>query len=86
MELRLEPNISSCIETVAKKEYERVLSILLKGEKDNRRLEEKLELLRIFLESADFRDLRGRSEKIMSKGRRVEFILRSVNNETILRN
>jgi hypothetical protein len=76
IEIKLEPSPSSCIETVAKREYERVLSMLLKGDREDRRLEEELELLRLFLESADFGRLRSLSEDLLLDGRRVEFILK----------
>jgi len=80
MEIRLEPSLSNCIETVAKREYERVLSILLKEDQEDRQLEEELELLRLFLESADFSQLRSLSEDILLGGRRVEFILKSTDS------
>jgi hypothetical protein len=77
VEIRLEPSLAGCIETVAKREYERVLSILLKEDREDGQLEKELELLRVFLESADFGRLRSLSEDILLDGRRVEFILRS---------
>ena len=77
MEIRLEPTPSSCIETVAKKEYERVLSLLLKAREEDPELAEELELLRLFLESADFGELRSRSDEFLLIGRKVEFKLRS---------
>lgn len=80
MELRLEPSTSSCIETVAKREYERVLSLLLKGEQVDKKLEEELELLKLFLESADFGKLRRLSEEHLIRGKRVEFILRWIDS------
>lgn len=80
MEIKLRPSLSSCVETVAKREYERVLGILLKGEQLDGQLEEELELLRIFLESADFGRLRGISEEAMLNGRTVEFVLRSTSS------
>jgi len=80
MEIRLEPSLSNCIETVAKREYERVLSILLKEDQEDRQLEEELELLRLFLESADFSQLRSLSEDLLLDGRRVEFILKSTDS------
>lgn len=79
MEILLKPSLSSCIETVAKREYERVLHLLLGGEQENRRLLDMLELLTLFLESADFRQLRSRSEELLLAGRQVEFSLRSTN-------
>ena len=80
MEIKLEPTVDSCIETVAKKEYERILRILLKGNQDDEHLEEELELLKLFLESADFGQLRSFSDKFLLKGERVEFTLKPTNN------
>ena len=77
MKIRLEPSLDHCIETVAKREYKRVLSILLKGDQDEGKLEEKLELLKLFLEAADFCHLRSLSSNLLLKGGRVEFILKS---------
>ncbi len=71
MEIRLEPDLAHCIETVAKKQYERVLSALLKGHHEGRQLEEELELLRLFLESADFGSLRSRCEELLLQDKRV---------------
>ena len=79
MEIKLEANLSDCIETVARREYERALSILLRGNQEDRQLEEKLELLRLFLESADFGRLRSLSEDLLLAGRRIRFILKSIN-------
>jgi hypothetical protein len=75
-EIRLKPSLSHCVETVAKREYERVLSLLLGGKEEDRLLDE-LELLRLFLESADLRQLRSRCEELLLAGRQIEFILRS---------
>lgn len=47
--------------------------LLEKGEKGE--LAERLETLRLFLESADFSKLRSESEKHLVEGRRVKFIL-----------
>lgn len=80
MEIKLEPSLSSCIETVANREYKKVLSILLKSDQEDEQMEEKLELLKLFLESADFDQLRSLSDKFLLKGERVEFILKSTNN------
>ena len=82
MEIKLEPTPSACIETVAKKEYERVLSRLLKAREEDPQLAEELELLRLFLESADFGELRSRSDEFLLAGRRVEFRLRSKGGTT----
>ena len=76
MEVKLEPSLSHCVETVAKKKYEKVLSLLLGGKQENRLMDE-LELLRLFLESADLRKLRSRCEEALLAGRRVEVIVKS---------
>ncbi len=76
MEVRLEPNLSHCIETVAKREYEKVLSLILGGKQEENLLDE-LELLRLFLESADFGQLRSRCDESLLAGNRIEVVLRS---------
>jgi len=75
MEVKLEPNLSHCIETVAKRRYEKVLSLILGGKQEDSLMDE-LELLRLFLESADFRRLRSRCEESLLAGKRVEVILK----------
>jgi len=47
--------------------------LLNKGEDE--KLAEKLEILRLFLESADFSKLRSESEKHLLEGKRVKFIV-----------
>ncbi len=72
--IELEPELDACIETKAKREYNRTLSQLLKkGEQAE--LAEELDILRLFLESADFNKLRSESEKHLVEGKNVKFIL-----------
>jgi uncharacterized protein YerC len=72
--IELEPELDACIETKARREYNRVLSELLeKGEE--KELAERLDILRLFLESADFNKLRSESEKHLVAGKTVRFIL-----------
>ena len=62
------------METKAKRQYNQTLGELLKkGEEEG--LAERLETLRLFIESADFNKLRGESEKHLLEGKRVKFIL-----------
>ncbi len=77
MEIKLEPSLSHCCETMAKREYERVLGQLLKEMEEDGHLGEELELLRVFLESADFGQLRSRCDDLLTAGKRVEVRLRS---------
>jgi hypothetical protein len=57
--IELKPNLSSCIETLSKREYEQTLNLLLKKGSVDEELGERLEVLRLFLESADFGHLRS---------------------------
>jgi hypothetical protein len=76
-EIVLEPSITHCIESVAKTEYERILRLLLRAKKEDPRLADELELLRLFLESADFGVLRSRCEDPLAAGKHVKVKLRS---------
>jgi hypothetical protein len=71
--IELEPSLSSCVETLAKREYEKALSTILKAGTENEELSERLEVLRLFLESTDFGALRSRYEKYLEEGKKVRF-------------
>lgn len=43
--------------------------------REDKKLEEKIELLKAFLESMDFRKLRSQSEKHLVEGKQVKFII-----------
>jgi hypothetical protein len=73
--IELKPDLSSCIETLSKKEYERILYLLLRQEVMDEGLLERLEVLRLFLESTDFRHLRSQYEKHLIQGRKVTFLI-----------
>jgi hypothetical protein len=73
--IELKPTLSSCIETVSKKEYERTLNLLLKEGSVDERLGERLEVLRLFLESADFGRLRSQYEGYLTEGKEVTFLI-----------
>ena len=75
LQIELVPDLDHCIETVAKREHAAVLKQLLTPGKGNKKLEEKLEILRFFLERADFRQLRSESEKRFMEGRKVKFVV-----------
>jgi hypothetical protein len=74
-QIELVPDLSHCIETVARKEYENLARSYLQAGKGDSEFEEKVELLRSFLESADFRKLRKQSEVYLLKGQKIRFIL-----------
>jgi len=71
----LKPNLSSCIEMLSKKEYERTLNLLLKERGIDEGLGERLEVLRLFLESADFGHLRSQYEGYLTEGKKVTFLI-----------
>jgi hypothetical protein len=78
LKVELVPTLSQCIETVARKEYERIVRRLLAsaGEtEDNQKLVDTLGLLKDFLETADFRKLRAESERYLVEGRGVKFTI-----------
>ena len=75
------PTVSHCIETVTKREYWKNVNLYLKKRGEDKRLEEKIELLRSFLETADFANLRRQSEECILQGKQVEFIVSHNNNK-----
>lgn len=68
--IELQPDLDHCIETLARNEYERGLRSILAGESDEY-LAERTEVLRLLLETADFKDLRQESERYLLQGRKV---------------
>ena len=68
-------NKADLIETVAKNEYRETLRQLLAASEGTEELEEKVELLRIFLETMDFKKLRRESEKHLLQGSKVTFVV-----------
>jgi hypothetical protein len=75
IKIELEPELSGCIDTKAKREYQKTLRELLKKGEESE-LKERLETLRLFLQTTDFKQLREQYERYLIAGRRVRFILR----------
>lgn len=73
--IELVPSLSHCIETVAKEEFREAVDQCLRTSEPDAALEERVETLRLFLETADFRALRQESESYLTQGRPVRFIL-----------
>jgi hypothetical protein len=73
--IELKPNLSNCIETLSKKEYERTLNVLLKEGCADEELGKRLEVLRLFLESTDFGYLRSQYEGYLTDGKKVTFLI-----------
>jgi hypothetical protein len=76
VEIKLEPDLSSCIQTLARREYDRLTREILTSDEEDAELQERLETLRIFLESTNFSELRSRYEPFLVQGKRVRFTLR----------
>ena len=75
LKVDLFPDHMHCIETVAKREHTAASKQLLEPWQRNKKLEEKLEILRLFLETANFKKLRSKSEKLLAEGKRVKFVV-----------
>ena len=73
--IELTPDMTSCIETVARSEYNDVTRILLVAASPDDAIKEKAEVLKLFLETADFRKLRAESEKHLMNGEQVKFVV-----------
>jgi hypothetical protein len=81
VEITLEPDLSSCIQTLAKREYDRLTRELLASDEEDAELQEEMETLRLFLESTDFGELRSRYEPYLVQGKRVRFTLRQAEDK-----
>ena len=73
--IELNPSLTSCIESEAKREYRETLRKLLAAEDETPELKARFELLRAFLERADFGQLRADYEKRLLEGRKVKFTI-----------
>ena len=69
--IELAPTLDYCIERRAREEYWSSVRQYLKEGYGDSMLEERIELLRAFLESADFRKLRSQSERYLVQGKSV---------------
>jgi hypothetical protein len=75
LRVELVPDLSHCIETVAKKEYKEIVRQLLASVEGKEKLRKRAELLRVFLETTDFKRLRRESEEYLIEGKTVKFVL-----------
>ena len=73
LKIELVPDLEHCVETLARKKYAELTRILLEKEAGDEETGEKLEILRLFLETADFKKLRAESEKYLTEGKIVRF-------------
>lgn len=73
--IELCPNLSHCIQTVAREEFWNSVNILMASDQENDDLQQRVELLKAFLESMDFRELRRQSEEHLIQGHTVKFVV-----------
>jgi hypothetical protein len=72
--IELVPDLSHCVQTRARQEYTATMRLAMSGDASPA-LEDRLELLKSFLEEADFSRLRRESEEQLVQGRKVKFVL-----------
>ncbi len=75
IEIELVPDLSNCIETIAKREYKETAQSLMSSGEVSDEIKAKVEILRLFLEGTDFRKLRAESEAHLVQGKRVTFVI-----------
>ncbi len=73
--IELLPSLSHCIETTAREEFWNSVNQYMEGGQEDKKLEERIELLKAFLESMDFKKLRSQSEQHLVEGRHVSFVI-----------
>ncbi len=73
--IELTPTLDHCIETTARQEFKRAVDRYLETGSSDTQLESRIEVLRSFLETADFQLLRSRSEKHLTAGKGVQFLV-----------
>ena len=74
-DIELIPSLYRCIETTAREEFWNSVNQYTKGGQEDRKLEDRIELLKSFLESVDFKKLRSRSERYLVEGKQVKFVI-----------
>lgn len=83
--IELFPTLEHCIESTAKAEFNRLAAQYLNLGREDPLLEAKLELLRDFLETADFRTLRQESSFYLIVGEKVKFIISDSDDKLVYR-
>jgi hypothetical protein len=72
--IELVPDLEHCVQTRARQEYSTIAGKIMSGD-PSPEFEPRLELLKAFLEEADFSRLRRESEEHLMQGRKVKFML-----------
>jgi hypothetical protein len=80
--IELFPSLSHCIETTASEEFWNSVNQYMEGRQEDRKLEDRIKLLKAFLESMDFKKLRSKSERYLIEGKQVKFVIFWENGKT----
>ncbi|MCK5213619.1 MAG: hypothetical protein KAQ74_06785 [Dehalococcoidia bacterium] len=83
--IRLRPSAESCIETTARHRFRDLTQSALRGDNLDDATMQEIDLLRRFLESADFPGLRTASESALREGRDVTFQIFETGGEVTCR-
>lgn len=75
IEMTFHPTLEQCIQTLTKKAYERLMQQLLASEGEDADAGERLEMLKAFLETHDFNQIRSEYEPYLAEGKAVMFTL-----------
>jgi hypothetical protein len=73
--IELIPSLSHCIETTATEEFWNSVNQYMESGQEDKELEQRIQLLKSFLESTDFKKLRRESEGYLIEGKTVKFII-----------
>jgi DNA primase large subunit len=73
--IELSPSLLHCIETTAREEFWNSVNQYMENGRADKKLEERIELLKAFLESMDFKKLRSQSERYLVEGKKVKFVI-----------
>ena len=73
--IELFPSLNHCIETTAREAFWNSVNQYMESGHEDKELEERIELLKAFLESMDFKKLRSQSERYLIEGQKVKFVI-----------
>jgi hypothetical protein len=73
--IELFPSLAHCIETTAREEFWKSVNQYMESGREDKKLEERIELLKAFLKSTNFKKLRSQSERYLIQRKKVKFII-----------
>ena len=73
--IELSPSLAHCIETTAREEFWNSVNRYMENGQEDKKLEERIELLKAFLESMDFKQLRSQSDRYLVEEKQVKFVI-----------